>query len=155
MDDDVGDLASRGAALDEERGLCNSPGWRALFNFTTKPHLFPLLAAIVLSVASGVVIPALAILLGKLFDQFTNYGGGTIDGHGLVHKISGYGLYLVGLGSGAIFLNAGYFGFWLVYGELQAKSVRDKLFDGLLEKDMEWFDMRKAGVNTLLSRLQT
>lgn len=155
MDDDVEDLASHGAGIEGETGLERSPSWRALFNFTTKAHLFPLLAALVSSVASGIVIPTLAILLGKLFDQFTKYGGEKIDGHTLVHKVSVYGLYLAALGSGAILLNASYFGLWLVYGELQAKNVRDKLFEGLLEKDMEWFDMRNAGVNTLLSRLQT
>lgn len=155
MDDSVENLAPHDANLEDGRGFKRNSTWRDLFNFTTKAHISPLLAAIVLSVASGIVIPALSILLGKLFDQFTKYGGGTIDGHGLVQKISQYGLYLVALGSGAIFLNSGYFGFWLVYGELQAKSVRDELFQGLLEKDMEWFDMRKSGVNTLLGRLQT
>ena len=154
MDDDTEDLILREAGLDAEQDLVKSPSWRALFSFTTAAHIFPLAAAIILSLASGIVIPTLAILLGKLFDQFTKYGGGAIDGHSLVHRISVYGLYLVGLGSGAILLNAGYFGFWLVFGELQAKSVRDKLFDGLLEKDMAWFDMRKAGVSTFLNRLQ-
>ena len=154
MDEDVEDLAPRGANLEEEQISEKSPGWRSLFCFTTRAHCVPLSAAIILSLASGIVIPILSIILGKLFNQFTDYGAGKIDGHGLVHKISVYALYLVGLGAGAILLNAGYFGFWLVYGELQAKNVRDKLFDGLLEKDMEWFDMRKAGVNTLLDRLQ-
>ena len=154
MDDDTEDLILREAGLDSEQDFVRSPSWRALFSFTTTTHIIPLAAAIMLSLASGIVIPTLAILLGKLFDQFTKYGGGAIDGHGLVHRISVYGLYLVGLGSGAILLNAGYFGLWLVFGELQAKSVRDKLFDGLLEKDMAWFDMRKVGISTFLNRLQ-
>ena len=154
MDEDVGDQASQEAGLGGALDTGKNNSWRALFNFTTKAHLFALVVAIVLSVISGIVVPTLAIFLGKLFDLFTKYGQGAISGHELVHKVSVYGLYLVGLGAGVILLNAGYFGFWLFYGELQAKSVRDKLFDGLLEKDMEWFDMRKAGVNTLISRLQ-
>ena len=155
MDEAVGDPASYEAGLQEVQDAGKNVSWRALFNFTTKAHLFPLAAAIVLSVVSGIVVPALAVFLGKLFDLFTKYGGAAISGHELVHRISRYGLYLVGLGAAVILLNGSYFGFWLLYGELQAKSVRDELFDGLLEKDMEWFDMRKAGVNTLLSRLQT
>ncbi|KAL8824353.1 MAG: hypothetical protein Q9191_005111 [Dirinaria sp. TL-2023a] len=155
MDDVADDLAFHEAGLQEVQDTGKKASWRALFNFTTKAHLFPVIAAIALSVISGIVVPALAVFLGKLFDLFTKYGGGSISGHELVHKISRYGLYLVGLGVGVIVLNASYFGFWLLYGELQAKSVRDKLFDGLLEKDLEWFDMRKSGVNTLLSRLQT
>lgn len=154
MDEDVEGPAPYGAILEEDQNFEKSLSWRALFNFTTRAHIIPLLTAIVLSIASGIVIPILSILLGKLFNQFTEYGIGKIDGHDLVHKISSYALCLVGLGSGAIFLNACYFGFWLVYGELQAKNARDKLFDGLLEKDMEWFDMRKTGIVTLLDRLQ-
>lgn len=66
-----------------------------------------------------------------------------------------YGLALVGLGSASGLLNAGYFMFWILFGELQAKSARDKLFEGMLEKEMEWYDMRKSGIDTLISRLQT
>ena len=139
----------------EGRTYVKKAGWLSLFNFTTKAHILPLLIAILLSIASGIVIPALAIFLGKLFNLFTEYGAGKISGTVLVHKISTYDIYMLGLGGASMLFNAGYFGFWLYFGELQAKSARDRLFDGLLEKDMEWFDMRTAGVNTLFSRLQT
>jgi len=128
--------------------------WRALFNFTSKAHTFPLSLALVLSVVSGIVIPALAVFLGKVFDLFTQYGAGELSGPDLVHRVSRYGLYLVGLGCASGVLNAFYFMLWLVFGELQAKAVREKLFDGMLEKEMEWYDMRKAGIDTLISRLQ-
>lgn len=130
------------------------PGWRSLFNFTTRPHIIPLLLALTLSVASGIIIPALSIFLGKVFDCFTSFGAGTISGSDLLRKISMYGLALVGLGSASGLLNAGYFMFWILFGELQAKSARDKLFEGMLEKEMEWYDMRKSGIDTLISRLQ-
>ena len=133
----------------------HSPSWRALFSFTRKNHLPFLLVALIFSLSSGVAIPALAIFLGKLFNLITNFGAGRIDGDDLVAKTSTYGLYLVALGCASAVLNAGYFGFWVWFGELQAKAVRDRLFDGLLEKDMEWFDMRTAGVNAMVQRLQT
>lgn len=131
------------------------PGWRSLFNFTTRLHFFPLAMALALSIASGVIIPAVSILLGKIFGIFTNYGEGEISGPDLIRKVLVYGIALVGVGSASGVLNAGYFMFWLVFGELQAKSVRDRLFDGMLEKDMEWYDMRKNGIDTLISRIQT
>lgn len=154
MDEDAED------PVNHERGVTGNehtkrPGWRSLFNFTSRSHLFPLLSALLLSVASGIIIPALAIFLGKVFDQFTSFGAGKITGSSLIKQISLYALALVGLGTASGILNAGYFMFWLVFGELQAKSARDKLFDGMLEKDMEWYDMRKAGIDTLISRLQT
>lgn len=153
MDECVRDPADRERQVDSDH-LVERPGWRSLFNFTAKPHIIPLLLALTLSVASGIIIPALSIFLGKVFDCFTSFGAGTISGSDLLKKISMYGLALVGLGSASGLLNAGYFMFWVLFGELQAKSARDKLFEGLLEKEMEWYDMRKLGIDTLISRLQ-
>ncbi len=129
--------------------------WRSLFNFTTKKHTISLVLAILLSIGSGIVIPALAYLLGKVFDSFANFGAGKIDGPELVHKVSIWCLALVGLGSASWLLNGGYFMCWLVFGELQAKSVRDKLFESLVDKEMEWYDMRSSGIGALISRFQT
>ena len=131
------------------------PSWRILLKFTQKGHVAVLSLALVFSLASGIAIPALAIFLGKLFNLITNYGAGRLSGSELITKTSTYGLYLVALGCASAVLNAGYFGFWVLFGELQAKAVRDRLFGGLLEKDMEWFDLRKAGVNAMVQRLQT
>ena len=154
MDKDVEESAVQGSSRQKHGGNKNAR-WGSLFNFTTRAHILPLVIAILLSIASGIIIPALAIFIGKLFNLFTDYGAGKLDGPALVHKISRYDLYMLILGGASMFCNTGYFGFWIYFGELQAKNVRDRLFDGLLEKDMEWFDMRTAGVNTLLSRLQT
>lgn len=137
-----------------ETDRADSPGWLSLFHFTSRLHLFPLSVALALSIASGIIIPALAIILGRIFGLFTSYGATGISGSDLVKKVSIYGIALVGLGTASGLLNAGFFMFWLIFGELQAKSVRDKLFDGMLEKDMEWYDMRKSGIDTLISRLQ-
>lgn len=129
--------------------------WRALFGFTQRDHGFILVMALVLSLASGIAIPALAIFLGKLFNLITDFGAGRLNAHDLVTKTSTYGLYLVALGCTSAILNAGYFGVWIFFGELQAKAARDQLFDGLLEKDMEWFDMQSTGANATVQRLQT
>ncbi|MCJ1322561.1 hypothetical protein MMC15_007910 [Xylographa vitiligo] len=129
--------------------------WVSLFNFTSKTHILPLTIAACLSVASGIVIPALAIFLGKIFDTFTDYGAGTISGADLTKQTSLNGLYLLGLGSVSWILNGSFFMFWLLFGELQARHIREMLFDGMLQKEMAWYDMRKSGVNAMIPRLQT
>ncbi|KAL8752461.1 MAG: hypothetical protein Q9199_005733 [Rusavskia elegans] len=131
------------------------PRWRSLFAFTTRPHLLPLCLALVLSVSSGVVSPVLSYLLGRVFDCFTNFGIGKYGGPELIRNVSKYALGVTGLGVASGILHAGYFGFWLVFGELQAKGARDSLFGSMLEKDMEWYDMRRDGVEALIQRLQT
>lgn len=140
---------------DEGTERVHRASWGSLFNFTAKSHLFPLLAALALSVASGIIIPALAHFLGKVFDSFTAFGAGAISGSGLIRKVSKNAIALAGLGCASWLLNGCYFMAWLVFGELQARSVRDRLFDGMLQKDMEWYDMREAGVGALMPRLQT
>ena len=154
MPDDVEDHATLNNST-TEGDQAHKTTWRALFGFTRRDHICVLLTALLFSLASGIAIPALAIFLGKLFNLITGFGAGHLSGRDLVAKTSTYGLYLVALGCASAVLNAGYFGFWVLFGELQAKAVRDRLFDGLLEKDMEWFDMRKAGANAMVQRLQT
>jgi ATP-binding cassette, subfamily B (MDR/TAP), member 1 len=93
--------------------------------------------------------------MGKYFDALANYGAGKINDHELAEKVllTTYGL--IGVGATAWILKGGFFAVWLAFGEMQAKKVRNMLFQGLLVKDLEWFEMRSAGVGSLLSRLQT
>ena len=111
--------------------------------------------ALFFSIAAGIVAPALAIFLGKIFDLFTNFGAGEISELDLVKDVSTYAIVLAGLGTASGLLLGGYFMLWLVFGELQAKGVREKLFEGMIDKSMGWYDMQKDGIDTLVSRTQT
>ena len=142
-------------AEEEEENLVEHASWRSLFNFTSKKDTIPFFLALTASIAAGIVAPALAVFLGSIFDLFTNSGAGEISGTILLKKVSMYTIILAGLGTASGFLHASYFMLWLVFGELQGKHARERLFDCLLEKDMGWFDMRTDGIDTLLSRSQT
>lgn len=131
------------------------PGWRSLFAFTTKKHSLLLCLALLLSMASGVVSPILAILLGRIFDSFTNFGGGTLGEADFRHELSMYSSYLAGLGLARWLLNGTFFMSWLTFGEVQARTCRSRIFDGLLEKPTEWYDTRKSGIGAIATRLQT
>lgn len=137
-----------------EKEFARQAGWKSLFNFTTKKHTAPLVIAVSLSVFAGLVVPTEAFLLGKLFAAFASYGGGTITQSKFMDTVSRYCVYLVALGSAAWALQGGYFTSWMIFGELQAKSARDRLFNGLIERDMGWYDMRKNGIGALATRLQ-
>ncbi|MCJ1292429.1 hypothetical protein MMC34_003979 [Xylographa carneopallida] len=156
MDDDEAEESVDQAGSDSaDEEYLQHAKWISLFNFTSKAHILPLAVAACLSVSSGIVIPALAIFLGKIFDTFTDYGAGTISGSDLTKQTSLNGLYLLGLGSVSWILNGSFFMFWLLFGELQARHIREMLFDGMLQKEMAWYDMRKSGVNAMIPRLQT
>ena len=143
------------AAEQDQARTETRPKWSALLTFTSVSSNLLLAVAIALSIVSGIVIPALSIFLGKLFDAFTSFGANDLDGPGLVHQVSRYGLGLVILGGISGAFNAAFFASWLVFGELRAKRAREQSFKAMLSKDMAWFDTRETGIAALASRIQT
>ncbi len=131
------------------------PRWRSLFAFTTKKHTLPLCLALLLSMGSGIVSPLLAIFLGRIFDAFTNFGSGTLGEDEFRNDISTYSSYLAGLGLASWLLNGTFFMSWLAFGEVQARTCRGRIFNGLLDKPTEWYDTKKSGIGALVPRLQT
>lgn len=130
-------------------------GWSALFAFTRKPHLLVLLPAILLSLAAGLILPVTAIFFGRVFNNFSDYAAGKIEATIFTRELTGNIYALLVLGAATFVLKGGLFNFWLQFGEMQARCVREELFRTLLEKDLEWYDLRTSGVETLLTRTQT
>ncbi|KAK3674977.1 ATP-dependent permease [Recurvomyces mirabilis] len=128
--------------------------WKALFFFTTRAQLPLLVAGAISSLLAGATSPFTSYVTGKLFQGFTDYAAGKYTGEALLQEQRMYVLYLVAIGAGSWIFHSLDFVFWLAFGELQAKSARDRLFYGLLEKDIEWYDRRKNGIGALLPRLQ-
>lgn len=130
-------------------------GWKAVFTFTRRRHLWSLVPAFAFSIAGGALGPIVAIFLGRFFDAFADFAAEKISPQQLLDRTLSSVHALLGVGAGSIVLEGGLFVAWLSFGEMQAKSVRDELFQALLQKDLEWFEMRESGVGTLLARLQT
>ena len=149
---DFGSMQSDSANDESDQAI--KARWWSLFNFTSKLHTVCLTLAILLSVVSGAIIPTLAVLLGKLFDTFTAYGAKHTSGPDLLTQASELAVALIALGSASGILNGLYFTSWVIFGELQAKSASEELFDGMVDKDMAWYDTHTTGIETLISRLQ-
>lgn len=128
--------------------------WRALFFFTTRSNLPVFITGVFFSIAAGATAPFNAWIQGKIFESFSALGAGQITGEQAYNDNRKYILYFVALAAATWVTNTGQFAAWMSFGELQAKSARDRLFHGLLEKDVEWYDMRKHGIGALLPRLQ-
>ena len=128
--------------------------WRALFFFTTKSNLPIFVTGIIFSLIAGASAPINAWIQGKIFENFSLLGASQLTGGKVYDDNKKYVLYFVALGGATWLCNTGEFACWMSFGELQAKSARDRLFHGLLEKDIEWYDMRKHGIGALLPRLQ-
>ena len=129
--------------------------WMSLFVFANRRHTIVLGAALVLSVISGLVIPGMSIMMGMIFGAFAQFGSGTLGPEVFMDKVKKYTLWLTILGCCSWLLNGAFFSLWLWFGELQAKSARDKLFDSLISKELSWFEERKNGVSAMITGSQT
>ncbi|KAI4739353.1 putative ABC transporter [Aureobasidium sp. EXF-12298] len=127
-----------------------APPWRALFFFTTKSHLTCLFIGLAAALAAGGITPAQSYLLGKAFDAFTS----SSSPNAVLRSVTNYTIYLTALGVGSWLVHFVFFSAWLAFGELQANSARERLFLGMLGKEIEWYDMRKNGIGAMIPRLQ-
>ena len=132
-----------------------NPSWRSLFAFTTWRHVGPIAGAVIASIFAGLVRPVSAIIFGRIFNALTNYGAGTVDAKGMLDEVSTWCIGLTVLGAATWIAEGAFFSLWLVFGELQAKSVRQQMFSDMLDKSMEWYDLREDGIASLLSRIET
>ncbi|KAI5201345.1 putative ABC transporter [Aureobasidium subglaciale] len=124
--------------------------WKALFFFTTKSHLTCLIIGLVAALAAGGITPAQSYLLGKAFNAFTSSSSPSA----VLNSVTNYTIYLLALGVGSWLVHFIFFSVWLAFGELQANSARERLFLSMLNKDVEWYDMRKNGIGAMVPRLQ-
>lgn len=133
----------------------NSTGapWKCLFAFTSKKHAPFLIGAFVTSICTGCIVPTEAFLYGKLFSYFASFAAGNITKNEFMHSVNKYSVYLVLLGSAVWFSQTAFFFLWTSFGSIQVGVARDRLFNGMLKREIAWYDMRKHGVGSLLTRL--
>ena len=142
------------AGLDEDTGVGRAR-WLDLFLFYRGINAYTLISAIIFTVVSGIVLPGQAIFLGRMFDLFTSLGADQISSNDLVLRMASFATKFCAFGIASGALNAIFFGLWVVFGELQAKAASENIFVCILNKEMAWYDTRKAGIATFVSRLQT
>ena len=138
------------ASDSKEDDVQTAPPWRALFFFTTKSHLTCLFIGLAAALAAGGITPAQSYLLGKAFDAFTS----SSSPNAVLKSVTNYTIYLAALGVGSWLVHFVFFSAWLAFGERQANSARERLFLGMLGKEIEWYDMRKNGIGAMIPRLQ-
>jgi ATP-binding cassette, subfamily B (MDR/TAP), member 1 len=129
--------------------------WAAPFAFTQPHHYWVLGLGMVTASCCALVQPTVSIFLGKFIDAIAQFGGGLIDSDTLQQRITPMVHAFIVLGCCTFVTNAGMFVTWTTFGEMQAKSVREELFRSLLDKNLEWFEMRESSISSLLTRLQT
>ncbi|KAF2275038.1 P-loop containing nucleoside triphosphate hydrolase protein [Westerdykella ornata] len=153
--DSTGDLEKASIANDKHNVVAKNTRWIALFWFTRRRHLPLLSTAVCTAVIAALSRPAIAVLFGLLFRQFASFGSGQISGSELLHNGSNLCIYLTAVCAALWILSSFNFMLFLSFGELQARSARERVFESLLRKDMDWYDMSENGIAAFLSTAQT
>lgn len=110
--------------------------------------------AVFCAILAGIAKPVLALFVGDIFNALSEFGAGTISGPQMTSTVNKWALATTLLGAVTWMSTGGMFWFWIIFGELQAQSARESIFKGLLNNEMEWFDLREDGVSTLMTRIQ-
>jgi ATP-binding cassette subfamily B (MDR/TAP) protein 1 len=139
---------------DEEQDYASHAGWKALFGFTTISHIAVLIGALLSAAVAAATLPVFSIIYGLVFGAYSDYGAGRTDGNELLSEVTRLCVIMTGIAAASWFLNSVFFFFFLLFGELQAKSARTRIFDVLIQKDMAWFDMRESGIAAFLPTIQ-
>ncbi|KAE8382914.1 P-loop containing nucleoside triphosphate hydrolase protein [Aspergillus bertholletiae] len=143
-----------GIFVQVKRCLGWKPSWLALFSFTTKKHTPTLCFAIIFALLASASSPVFATLLGEAFNSLALFGSDQISAQELIQKTKASCIKLACLGAYSWFCNSIYFILFVIFGELQVANARESCFNGLLQKDQEWFETQQDGTRTFLSCLQ-
>lgn len=140
--------------IDEEQDYISQVGWKTLFTFTTKRNVPVLVGGLVSASLAALTMPVFAILYGLVSGEYLSYGKGEMNSNQFIRNVTKLCIILASVGTLNWIVNSFYFFFLLVFGELQARSGRDRVFDALIKKDMTWFDMRETGIAAFLPTVQ-
>ena len=126
--------------------ISSKASWSSLFFFTRTKHAPAALLAVLTAFCAGILVPAFAIFLGKVFNSFIDSGSGAIENSQLHREVKGTCFVLIGLAAATWILDGSYYASWIAFGELQANNARETMFDSLVVKDLAWYDTKMEGV---------
>ncbi|KAF1941570.1 multidrug resistance protein 2 [Clathrospora elynae] len=139
----------------EKQKYISQVSWKALFGFTTRQHMPVLIGGVLSAFIAALTMPIFAVVYGLIFREYTDYGAGKTDSNKLMSNINKHCIILTGIATVTWIANSVNFFFFLTFGELQARSARQRMFNALIQKDMTWYDIRETGVAAFLPTVQS
>ncbi|KAI0430093.1 P-loop containing nucleoside triphosphate hydrolase protein [Xylaria sp. FL1042] len=132
-----------------------NPSFQDLLTFATWWHRWLLVAGLIGAVLSGAFMTSMSILPGRIFAVISQFGSGQLTGADTAAQVSSWCVLLAVVGGAGFFVNFVFMFSWIAFSELQARTIRGRIFHGLLRKEMQWFDAQQDGIASLLVRIQT
>ncbi|KAI9448648.1 P-loop containing nucleoside triphosphate hydrolase protein [Russula earlei] len=122
-----------------------APSIRLLFSLLSRRDIsLFLLPAFILSVVAGGVAPFMTLVLGNVFDTFAKFcriqSPSPEDRSTLKHEIAISALELLALAAGALALSSLTSFLWILTGERNSMTIRQKVHASVSNREMAWFD---------------
>lgn len=140
--------------LNTQQPFSSKATWRHVFSFTERRDTGTLVLAIVAAACAAGVKVSNAVFLGQFLDIDTSLGNGTMSAQTASAKVAFVCIIFTALGAASWIFNWAFMTSWIIFGEINAKNARERLFTSLLQKDMAWFDSQEKGVSSALSTIQ-
>ncbi|KAF6823669.1 ABC a-pheromone efflux pump [Colletotrichum plurivorum] len=95
------------------------------------------------------------MVLGQFFQTITDYASGSSRPTETLVQTANWCIIISALGAGAFTSNALLMSTWIVFGEAQARTARQRTFDNLVHQELAWYDGQADGTPSLLIRIET
>ncbi|GBC15986.2 ABC transporter B family member 11-like [Rhizophagus irregularis DAOM 181602=DAOM 197198] len=126
-----------------------------IFRFATSVDYFLMTLGMFFSVLSGLLIPLMTHLLGKIFGAFTDKQIGAITNQVFEEKIKTLLFQFSLLGVGSFVLMGSMITCWMWTGERQSKKMKQIYFKSLLRMEIAYFerdDVTSGGLLTSVNK---
>ncbi|WVQ71433.1 hypothetical protein IAR50_000970 [Cryptococcus sp. DSM 104548] len=123
------------------------PRFRRLFTFTTwRDYLFVFFPGVALSIVAALIQPYMSVVIGDAFEIFAAFpmvlsAVTEADRQTLKAGVRDTCIKLTVAGVLALVLNYCKGIMWTIYGETVANRLREKVFKGVQDKSMKWYDL--------------
>ncbi|KAK3317809.1 hypothetical protein B0T19DRAFT_298560 [Cercophora scortea] len=126
-----------------------------LFVFTRPGNVWMIACAVFTAALAAAGRAAYTIVFGRIFDLSSQWGANAIAGDRFLSETSQWCIYMCLIGLGMWLVSSIELAFWVISGELRARTARDTLFASLLKKTAEWYDLRENGMSSFMVAVQT
>lgn len=126
-----------------------------IFRFALPFDFFLISLAIFFSLLSGLIIPLMTILLGDIFNSFTEQQLGTVTNQIFIQKINFSVLEFMLLGLCTFFFTTLMTTLWSWTAERQGRNMKDVYFRSLLKMKIDYFedpDITSGGLLTSVNK---
>lgn len=133
------------------------PSLRTLFSLTSRSTLWTVVVpGTVFAIGSGLIPPAMTMILGDSLQAFTDYGLATgveeLSAEALksarsilMHDVRLHAVKFAILAAVVLVTSSANIALWVVHGERVARELRSHVYRGVTAKGMDWYETRMGG----------